>query len=112
MVPIWGAHRVFLEIRGLQVGWLVERVAFYANDLLWFLNDARPSLQGALQTMNTFSQFTGLRVTWHKSQITSTPGTLPLQWADNFTYLGIVASPSGLRFYWTKSSSCVSGGQA
>lgn len=35
--------------------------------LLLILNDAGPSLQGALHVMNTYSTFTGLLVNWHKS---------------------------------------------
>lgn len=61
------ALRVSPEIRGLQVGWLEQRVALYTNDLLLFLNDTGASLQGALQVINTYSTFTSLQVNWHKS---------------------------------------------
>lgn len=73
-------------------------MALYANDL--FLNDA-PPLQGLLTIMDMFSTYMGLRVDWNKSQLIPVDGgglrrsstvTLPLQWVDTFTYLGIVVS--------------------
>lgn len=75
-------------------------MALYAYDLLLFLNDAGTSLQGVLKIMNTFSTFTDLRANWHKSLLfpvdegarSSSPASLPLQWVDHFTYLGIVIS--------------------
>lgn len=100
MKPIAEALRISPKIHGLRVGWLEERVALYADNLLLFLNDAGASLQGALSIMNTFSAFTGLRVNWHKSQFfpvdegarSSSYPSLPLQCVDHFTYLGIVIS--------------------
>lgn len=35
--------------------------------MLLFLNDAGPSLQGALQVLNSFATVTGLKVNWPKS---------------------------------------------
>lgn len=61
------ALRTSLLIKGLRIGVLEERVALYADDMLLFLNDAGPSWQGALQTLNSFAPFTGLRVNWSKS---------------------------------------------
>lgn len=45
------ALRTSPHIKGLRIGWLEERVALYAGDLLFFLNDA----EGALQVLNTFA---------------------------------------------------------
>lgn len=100
MEPIAEALRGLAEVRGLRVGWLEERVALYADDLLLFLNDAGDSLWGTLRIMDVFSAFMGLRVNWHKSQPflvdegarSFSPSSIPLQWVDKFTYLGIIIS--------------------
>lgn len=56
------------EVCGLRVGWLEERVSLFADDLLlFFLNDAGASLQGALKIMDIFSTFTG------QSELAQTP---------------------------------------
>lgn len=52
MEPIVEALRISLEIRGLRVEWLEERVALYADNLLLFLNDA-----GARSTQNYVKLF-------------------------------------------------------
>lgn len=88
------------HVRGLRVGWLEERVALYADYLLLFLNDAGPSLEGALQVLNSFSSVTGLRVNWTKSLLfpidpaarDTAPTDIPLQWVENFKYLGVVVA--------------------
>lgn len=88
------------NVKGLRVGWLEEWVALYADDVLLFLNDTGPSLEGALQVLNSFSIVTGLRVNWMKSLLfplgpvtraTASTDT-PLQWVENFKYLGVVVS--------------------
>lgn len=91
------ALHIFPNIKGLLVGWLEERVALYADDLLLFLNGARPSLQGALQILNSFSSIMGLKVNWTKSLFTihiearnAAPSDIPLQWVEHFKYLGVV----------------------
>ena len=65
--PVAEALRTSCHIKGLRVGLLEERVALYADDMLLFLNDAGPSLQGALSVLDTFALVTGLRVNWSKS---------------------------------------------
>lgn len=77
--PVVEALRTSPHIKALRIGWLEERVAIYAADLLLFLNDAGPSLQGALQVLNSYSTFTGLRVNWTKSLLFPIdPGDRPL----------------------------------
>ena len=87
-------------MQGLRVGGLEERVALYADDMLLFIKDAGPSLKGALELLNVFSGFTGLKVKWDKSllfaidqgaQDTAT-SDLPLRWVTEFKYLGIIIS--------------------
>lgn len=84
------------HIKGLRVGLLEERVALYSDDMLLFLNDAGPSLQGALTVLDAFTVVTGLKVIWSKSlpfpidqaAKATPPPDNPLQWVDTFKYLG------------------------
>lgn len=55
------------EIKDLHVGWLEERVALFAGDLLLFMNDAGLSFQGALQLLNSYSLVMGHKINWTKS---------------------------------------------
>lgn len=90
--PVTEALRTSPHIKGLRIGWLEERVAMYADDLLLFLNDAGPSLEGALQVLNTVAPITGLKVNWPKSLLfphqpsCSCGGLpdLPFVWVEQF----------------------------
>lgn len=100
------ALRISLNIKGLQVSWLGEKAALYADDLSLFLNDAGPSLQGPLQILNSFSSITGLKVNWTKSLLfpidikarNTAPPDISLQWVENFKYLGVVISRQASEF--------------
>lgn len=100
MEPLAEALRTSLHVKGLRVGWLEERVALYADDLLLFLNDAGPSLKGALQVLNSFSAVRSLKVNWEKSLLfpidfaaRATADTdILLRWVEHFKYLGVVVS--------------------
>lgn len=95
--PVAEALRSSPHIRGLRIGLLEERLALYADDMLLFLNDAGPSLQGVLDVLNKFAEVTGLRVNWSKSILfpidqaakTTSPSHYPLQWVETFKYLGV-----------------------
>lgn len=98
------------NIQVLRVGGLEERVALYADDMLLFLRDAGPSLEGALELLDIFSPFTGLKVNWGKSilfpidqgaQDTTAPNS-PLKWVMEFTYLGIIISRQAEDFQMLK----------
>lgn len=76
---------------------MAERgVALYADNLLLLLNDADSCLTGALQVLNAFSSITGLKVNWAESLLfpidpgarSTAPQDVPLQWVENFRYLG------------------------
>lgn len=104
--PVAEALRTSPHIKGLRIGMLEERVALYADDMVLFLGDAGPSLQGALSLLNTFSMVTGLRVNWPKStlfpidqaaKLTSSPDS-PLKWVDSFKYLGVCVSAQASDF--------------
>lgn len=106
MEPVAEVLHTLLNIRGLQIGWLDERVALYADDLLLFLNYAGPTLQGALQILDSFSTVTGLKVNWAKLLLfpidteapSMAPNDIPLQWVENFKYLGVIISCQSSEF--------------
>ena len=56
--PVAEALRTTPNIQGLRVGGLEERVALYADDMILFLRDAGPSLEGALELLNACSVYT------------------------------------------------------
>lgn len=94
------------EVKSLCVGWLEERVALFADDLLLFLNDLGPSLQGALHILNPFLEITGLQGNWTNSQHfpvdpeakVCAQVNVPLQWVETFKYLGIIISKSAQEY--------------
>lgn len=95
MEPVAEALRTSPEIWDLRVGWLEERVALYADDLLLFLQEPCPYLQGALRVLNISLEVTGLRINWTKSQnFLRESGVRPLfspdillQWVDSSTWV-------------------------
>lgn len=107
--PVAEALRIPPNIKGLLVSWLEVKVALYVDDLLlFFLIDVGSSLQGALQILNSFPSITGLKVNWAKSLLfpidiearnTALPD-IPLQWVENFKYLGVVISCPASEFIY------------
>ena len=97
MEPIAIALRAAGEVKALRVGSIDECLALYADDMLLFLQDPKESLVAALCILNTFSQFSGLKVNWTKSSILPLDAgardvadpALPLQWVTQLTYLGV-----------------------
>lgn len=68
----------------------------YADDTLLYLGDMHQSLIAALEIINTFGRFSGIRINWDKSLLFPLtqeipPANLPtpLQWVDQFKYLSI-----------------------
>lgn len=70
------------------------------------MNDAGPSLQGALQVLNSYSVVMGLNVNWAKSLLfridpgacaTASPN-MQLQWVDELKYLEVVISHQATDF--------------
>lgn len=56
------------NVHGLASGIVEEKVGLYADDIL-YLSDLGPSLQTALQVIENFGRFSGLKMNWEKSQI-------------------------------------------
>lgn len=89
-------------LRGLESGTLTEKNSMYADDTLLYLVDSGPSLQKALQTIEQFGTFSGLKINWEKSQIlsidsfppTELQANLLLQRVSTIKYLGIHVSRS------------------
>lgn len=84
------------ELGGIKVGPLTERLSLYADDALLYLPDASTSLSSALEIINQYGSFSGIRINWSKSIIFSlSPGlpdvdpSSPLVLVSKFRYLGI-----------------------
>lgn len=98
--PLAVSIRTDPEIIGLKTGTLTEKISMYADDTLLYLADPGPSLHRALQTIERFGKFSGLKINWGKSQVlpidtfppTEFQATLPLQRVDTIKYLGINTS--------------------
>lgn len=61
--------------------------------MLLFLKDPGMSLHAVLGILDEFAKFSGLKVNWDKSNIlplnSGTDPGLPLQWVNQFIYLGV-----------------------
>lgn len=72
----------------------------YADDTLLYLADSGPSLQTALNTIELFGTFSGLKINWEKSQILpldsfpppEAQANLPLQRVSLIKYLGVLVT--------------------
>lgn len=48
------------------MGSITEKVSLYADDTILYLQDAGPSLSAALALIDTFGEFSGIRINWDK----------------------------------------------
>ena len=95
--PLATSIRTNPEIEGCRMGSLVEKISMYADDTLLYLADSGPSLHAALQTIEQFGIFSGLKINWGKSQIlpidcfppSESQSSMPLQRVDVIKYLGV-----------------------
>lgn len=98
--PLAISVRADSEIVGLKLGSLIEKISMYADDTLLYLADPGHSLHNALQTIERFGKFSGLKINWEKSQVlpidnfppTKFQADMPLQRVDMIKYLGIFIS--------------------
>lgn len=81
---------------GLSRGSFEERIGLYADDLILYLADPGRSLERVLFLIESFGEFSGLKINWSKSHIrpldtfacTSQQVALALQWCSSIKYLG------------------------
>lgn len=98
MEPLAILLRADPGVRGLQVGPIEEKLSLYADDALLYLADASSSLQTALDLINRFGGYSGIRINWDKSVLFPLHPSTPrvphpqLKWVDDFKYLGIKIS--------------------
>lgn len=84
------------KVGGIAVGPLTERLSLYADDALLYFPDASASLSVALEIINKYGFFSGIRINWTKSIIfslspipPSVDSLIPLIMVSKFKYLGI-----------------------
>lgn len=67
MEPLATALRQADSVKGIRIGSIEEKLALYADDLMLFLSDPRPSLRAALNIISGYTVLSGLRINWDKS---------------------------------------------
>lgn len=82
--PLAVALRTHPSIHGLASGIVEERVGLYADDMILYLSDSGPSLHTALQIIEKFGRFSGLKMNWDKSQILPIDIFPPIERAGQF----------------------------
>lgn len=100
------ALRKHPDIHGLASGAVEESVGLYADDMILYLSDSDPSLQTALQIIEKFGRFSGLKINWDKSQILpidifpplKEQANLPLVRVSTLKHLGVHVSRSPTDF--------------
>lgn len=96
--PLASSLRSHPGVEGLGSGNLVETLSLYADDMLLYLADAGPLLSNALQTIQAFGNYSGLKINWDKSQVlpvdmgapTESQASSPFLGFSTIKYLGIV----------------------
>lgn len=61
--------RSVTEVKGLEVGPLIERISLYADDTLLYLGDDSHSLVVALVIIDKYGSFSGVKINWSKSSL-------------------------------------------
>lgn len=100
MEPLAEAVRASAELWGFQRKWGEERIALYADDMLFFLGDKGSSLEKVMHIVEEFGNFSGLSINWEKSSLlpvdplvdSTSVGIPQLKITEKMKYLGIVLS--------------------
>lgn len=87
MEPMAGRIRSAPSVQGIQVGVITDKISLYADDTLLFLKDIS-SLPPALQIIDEFGSFSGIKVNWGKSLLLSLNAS-GHNWTPEFKYLGV-----------------------
>lgn len=100
--PLAMAVRSETNIRGVRSGGREHKLFLYADDILWLSVNPVSSAPKLLEIMGTFSEISGYKINWHKSEVmpvsrTCLPtinNTLQFKWMDSgMQYLGICLTP-------------------
>lgn len=78
--PLAAALRAFPEVKDIEVGSLIEETALYADNMVLFLQDSDEPFSAALSILNFFSNYSGLKVNWSKSQLLPLRAPPPTIW--------------------------------
>lgn len=69
MEPLAIMTRSMLDIQGFGRQAEEERIALFADDVLFFLGDVETSLNTVIQMVGEFGRFSGLVINWEKSAL-------------------------------------------
>lgn len=97
MEPLGIVIRSATGMQGFQRKLGEDKIALYADDVLFFLGDTEPSLTAAMNIVEEFGRFSGLAINWEKSALlpvdplrNSIPFAIPqLKVVERMKYLGI-----------------------
>lgn len=103
--PLAIAIREKREIKGIKMSGLENKILIFADDVLVLLSEPKKSIPPLLDLVNSFSEISGYRVNWDKSEVMPLSDlctekdfhTWKFRWTSGkFKYLGIYLS-AGLR---------------
>ena len=97
MEPLAIMARTRADIRGFRRQMGEDRIALFADDVLFFLGDVETSLDRVMKMVGEFGQFSGLTINWEKSTLLpldplgpqTFPGVSQLSVVTKLKYLGI-----------------------
>ena len=67
--PLAMAIRADTSIRGIKAGGREHKLFLYADDILWLSVDPVSLAPKLLEIMETFSEISGYKINWHKSEV-------------------------------------------
>ena len=97
------AIRSDTSIHAIKAGGREHKLFLYADDILWLSVDPVSSAPRLLEIMETFSEISGYKINWHKSEVMPVSRTclptinnaLQFKWIDSgMQYLGIRLTPT------------------
>ena len=101
--PLAEAFRNDPLVSGIEIGPIHHKISLYCDDVLLFLTDPETSIARAVEIISDFSQFSGYKINYSKSEaMPLTPDlswsptcSAPFHWSPSgFVYLGIKITPS------------------
>ena len=101
--PLAMAIRSDIGIQGVRSGGREHKLFLYADDILWLSVNPVSSAPRLLKIMETFSEISGYKINWHKSEVMPVSRTclptindaLQFKWIDSgMQYLGIHLTPA------------------